>query len=349
MSKTHEEVLNEMLIDLDDKYDKSKGQFTYDILSAVAKKISEGLKENEIERAKKHIDTSEGKDLERNVRELSNTKRKRAEKAHGTIKALDYDINAVVKKGDIVSKGSVDYEVIDTTVLTAELSEFKVKCTKAGVIGNAAAGEIKYISKSISGLRKITNENEFKNGFNEETDQELKERHYSKIGEPATTWNDAQYKIAAEEVAGVGKAKVISNWNGRGTIKIVIIDSNKSAATEELIQEVYNHITENQPSCSGELTVVSAEPVSINIDVSLDVDILNYTVEQAQENVKNSITEYLKNIAFIKDHVSYSKVSQSINNSDGIEDNNNLLLNGSVANIAINPDQIAVIGVITFE
>ena len=46
--------------------------------------------------------------------------------------------------------------------------------------------------------------------------------------------------------------------------KVIIINSEKGVASEELISEVANHIEENRP-IGAEVTVESAAPLTINV------------------------------------------------------------------------------------
>ena len=75
--------------------------------------------------------------------------------------------------------------------------------------------------------------------------------------------------IGLEEVEGVGSARCIPVWDGPGTVKVVIIDSNLGVADEALIQKVKEHILDN---CSFEatLTVTTATIVTINIKAKID-------------------------------------------------------------------------------
>lgn len=66
--------------------------------------------------------------------------------------------------------------------------------------------------------------------IDQETDDELRARYYIKIQTPATSGNAYHYRLWSKEVSGVGDAKVYPLWNGNGTVKVLIIDSNKTGA-----------------------------------------------------------------------------------------------------------------------
>ena len=61
-------------------------------------------------------------------------------------------------------------------------------------------------------------------------------------------------------------------------------------------------------------------------------------------NIRTSLTEYLKELAFNTSVVSYVKIGALIIESDGIADYENLLVNGGTGNIEILDDQVAITG-----
>ena len=122
----------------------------------------------------------------------------------------------------------------------------------------------------------------------------------------------------AKEVSGVGDAKCLPLWNGNGTVKVIIINSDKGIASEELILEVTNHIEENRP-IGAEVTVESAEPLVIDISVSL---VLPNGVEiaTAKEKVSENITKYLQKNAFSSTYISYAQIGGCILSCDEVKD-----------------------------
>ena len=80
------------------------------------------------------------------------------------------------------------------------------------------------------------------------------------------------------------------------SVKVIIINSDKGTASDELISEVYNHIEENRP-IGAEVTVESASPLIIDISVSLVLS-SESDVESAKAKISESIKNYLKKSAF---------------------------------------------------
>lgn len=64
-------------------------------------------------------------------------------------------------------------------------------------------------------------------GEDTEGDSSLLNRYYAKVRSPGTSGNRADYLIWALDIPGVGAAQVQPLWNGPGTVKVVIIGTDK--------------------------------------------------------------------------------------------------------------------------
>ena len=133
---------------------------------------------------------------------------------------------------------------------------------------------------------------------------------------------------------GVGDAKCLPLWNGAGTVKVIIVDSEKQLAGSELINKVQSYIDEQCP-IGADVTVTTATTVSINVTFSADVD------ESTIESIKANIRNYLRDVSFANGYVSYAKIGQTILNTDGVDDYS------KTENIAISETEIAVLGGVT--
>lgn len=96
-----------------------------------------------------------------------------------------------------------------------------------------------------------------KEGSEEESTEALRERFLFKVQKPSTSGNIYDYYNWTIECAGVGAAKIYPLALGPGTVKVVIADAERSAATPELIEQVKNHIEELRP-IGADVSVVSA-------------------------------------------------------------------------------------------
>src|SRR5690606_3897420 len=81
------------------------------------------------------------------------------------------------------------------------------------------------------------------------------------------------YERWAQEVPGVGGVTVIPEWNGPGTVKLIIVDANGEPANQQLIENVQNYIApedgDGLAPIGAEVTVAAPTRTEIDIDVDL--------------------------------------------------------------------------------
>ncbi|NFI95066.1 baseplate J/gp47 family protein [Clostridium botulinum] len=214
------------------------------------------------------------------------------------------------------------------------------KCTKPGSIGNVSIGEINILAKSISGVTSISNIEIVKYGVNIEDDNSYRERILQKARTPATSGNKYHYLNWAMEVTGVGAAKIFS---GAGVVKVVIVDSNKHAATKQLIEDVYEHIDEVRPILAGSLTVVSAAEKKLNITAKVKT-LQGLNLGEIQQEFIELLKEYLKSISFKTEYISIAKIGNLLLNVYGVLDYADLKIDNLASNISLKDEEIAVLG-----
>lgn len=346
-------IQERMLENIDDKFDKSVGSFFYDALKPVAIEL-EG-KGKELDDVKDRFDVSKlkGNELTMYVYSRSGLKRKEATKAT-TLVTIKGSVGAEVSAGDLVASDTLNYVVLEgKTISKSGEVKVLVECEESGSIGNAPVGAIKYFPVSIQGLTNVTNEETITNGYDEESDEDLLARYYEKIRAPATSGNKHHYLLWAKEVTGVGDARVFPLWNGNNTVKVMVIDSNKQPASEDLIEEVQNYIDpgitglgEGQAPIGAFCTVQSAIGKDIDISFTVNKDD-RHDVEQVKTNVSNDITQYLQSLAFKEDTISYAKIGATILDSEGVLDYSDLKINLASANISIGDDEVPILRTVT--
>lgn len=133
--------------------------------------------------------------------------------------------------------------------------------------------------------------------------------------------------------------RVIPLWNGAGTVKVVIVDTDNQPADAELIEKVKTHIDENRP-IGADVTVVSATALTVNITVKLTTD----ETPDIQQKMEDSIKSYLSTDALKRAYISYAKIGSLILSVSGVEDYTNFKINGGTANITIEDGAVPVLG-----
>lgn len=118
-----------------------------------------------------------------------------------------------------------------------------VLAVDAGEKTNVLAGSIELLEDETPGIEAVTNFESFTDGADEETDDEYRERILEKAQKAAGDGNVSDYEVWAKEVDGIFNAKAIPEWDGPGTVKVVVSGSGNSAITDEdRIEEVRQYI-----------------------------------------------------------------------------------------------------------
>lgn len=344
MADNKDEIQARMLENISDEYDKTKGSFFYDALKPVAIEMEKAYKNQDEILNNGFAETAMTDYLDKKVAEQGLI-RKSATKANTIVKisgSQGFSINI----GDKVASETVNFIVIENKTIPLDgFVDVAVECEVAGTIGNVPANTIQYFPITLAGLDSVTNLTPVTNGYNAETDEELRQRFFEKVRTPATSGNKYHYINWAKEVIGVGDAKVFPLWNGNGTVKVVIIDSNKKAAGQVLIESVTNHIEEVRP-IGANVTVASA--IEKEIDVTATVILANgYTIQQVQELYEIAIIEYLKTIAFVDSYVSYAQLGKILLETPGVGDYSGLLINNTAINITLADEEVPVLGIVS--
>lgn len=220
-----------------------------------------------------------------------------------------------------------------------------VQAELGGLTGNVGIGQITGITGNLVGTVTVTNEGLFEGGVDRESDQDLYARYLERVRTPITSGNPNHYKAWAKEVIGVGDAKVYPVWDGDGTVKVELIDSEKTGASAELVNTVRTYIESVMP-VGPELTVVSAIEVPINLSAIVALSV-GSSIEEATNKVKESIKLYLRNLAYVDPVVRYNQLASFLLDTSNIVDFSDLMINGDVANITISEGYIAVLGEVT--
>jgi uncharacterized phage protein gp47/JayE len=336
-----ETIQSRMLSNINDSFDKSEGSFFYDVIKPMSIELEQSYIKQEDILDKGFVETSTGIYLDRKVSEQGLV-RKQATKA--TTQALiTGNQGTAITKGDIVASDTVSFIIMENKIIDSTgQANVLVECEQAGSIGNVPAGSIKYFPITIQGLISVVNLTAVSNGYNGETDEELRNRYYEKLRTPSTSGNKYHYLNWTKEIVGVGDAKCFPLWNGNGTVKVVIVDSNKRAANTELINKVMSHIEEERP-IGATATVTSAIEKPINVTATV-ILANGYTIAQVQGFFQNALIEYFKEISFKETYISYAKIGSILLSLAGVGDYSNLKINSGISNILLGVEDTPVLG-----
>lgn len=339
------DIFKRMKDDIPSDIDKSEGSFIYDALAPASKEIEKAYASNDDILRKIDPYRALGGELEK-ITNPYGIVRKSGEKASTQI-LIKAVTGTVLKSGSIFqTKSGLIFKAKEDIILTNELTIVNVEAIEAGSKYNVPANIITEIPVQISGIISVTNPNPITNGYDTEDDESLRQRYFERLKTPATSGNKYHYKSWAKEVTGVGDTKVFPLWKGNGTVKVIIVNSNKRAADDKLISKVLSHIEENRP-IGAAVTVDSAKEKTINISVNLVIDTKLYTLNHVKDSLEKNLVKYFKDIAFASNYVSYANIGNLIFNTEGVMDYSSLTVNGGNSNITLQDEEIPVLGTIS--
>lgn len=357
---TYDYLMRLALSYVPDDVDKREGSVIYDALAPFCQVLTGAFMELKNYYQDTYAVTSTGQDLDYRV-------------AEGGISR--YSATYAVKKGYFtdskeapmnVSVGSRFSTVSDTNPIiyrvTAEYKEegthvpgtYELTCETEGIIGNQYTGNLVNIT-FIQGLASATLSTLIQPARDTETDDELRERYFESLNQKAFGGNIADYREKVMSIDGVGGVQIYPVWNGGGTVKLSIIDTEYNAAEEEFLNRVANEIDpENAEGEKGtglgiapighKVTVTT--PSEVKIDVAATVSLKSgYEIGQVEQPIKDSIDEYLLSLRHEWDNadsmnryfmsVFRARISSAIINVTGVNNVTNLTLNSQSEDIEL--------------
>ncbi|HBF2808032.1 TPA: baseplate J/gp47 family protein [Clostridioides difficile] len=271
----------------------------------------------------------------------------------------------IIAKGTVVTtvatdeKQSIEFELLETkTIGENETVDIKAECRIEGIIGNVSKGSISVLLGSINGIKSVNNKEDFKGGTDIEDEEHFRERVLVSEQEDRLSGASSDYIRWAKEVDGVGYAYVVPEWNGAGTVKVLILDKNRKAATQELIDKVQEYIyplnvegnRDGKAPIGALVTVVTPETLLINVKASF-IFSNSFSEETVLNNLKAKIDKYLDKID-LGGTVSYNAIQAIVGSmmltDEGIQDFSNLTINDVKGNIKLQ-DQVVGVGEIVNE
>lgn len=232
---------------------------------------------------------------------------------------------------------------------------YQMECETAGVEGNKYFGElssIEYINKNLEGeLTELLIPAE-----DEEATETLRARYLNSFQSNPFGGNKQDYKEKTDALNGVGGTVVIPVWNGGGTVKLIIIDSNYNVASTVLVNTVQEAI---DPSPQGTgvgiapightVTVVSAIQLTVDVEIYVTLN-EGYTWNQIKPKATEALEAYFLEMRKVWENgslvVRVSQIENRILNLEGVIDVSNTKLNGVTSNLTLTEDQLPVLGVL---
>lgn len=350
-----ETILKRMLDRVPDTFDKREGSVIYDALAPAAYELALAYEDMEQKRRNTFAGTADREGLIECGKEIG------IEPMAATY---------AVRKGvftpaslEIAIGERFNFEDLNFTV-TEKLAagEYAITCETVGAIGNYGTGRLIPINY-IQGLETaMLVDDVLIYGEEEEGTEDFRQRYFDTLPTFTIDGNLAQYSKWCKTYPGIGRFKLFPRWNGKNTVKVSILSSENTLASQELISDFQEYLdppqaainddtsAENYPQGRGLgngqapigaiVTVSTATEKAINLNAVL-IFKEGYT---APIELEESIKDYLNGVNYSRDFVSYIGLGAIFQSNEAIENVVQLTLNGGQEDIPLEAEEIAVLG-----
>ena len=193
-------------------------------------------------------------------------------------------------------------------------------------------------------------------GEDEEETEAFRKRYFNSLSSQSFGGNVIEYKQKVSAVQGVGGVKVYPVWNGGGTVKVVITDSENKKPSAELINSVQTTVDPEQNHGEGMgiapighiVTVEGVTETAINLvfNISLAEE---WTWEDIKPHIEEVIDKYFTELNSSWDEsgniiVRISQLESRILELVGIVDIADTTINGEAKNYIADENSILVRG-----
>lgn len=340
---TYEEILQRCLDRIPNTIDKRQGSIIYDALAPCCVELAQMYIELSGIYDQVFIDTAVGEALDKLV-EQNGVKRKDA-----TYALRKGEFNMVVPVDNRFSDGENTYIVIENIVGT---NNSILRCEQAGAVGNSYYGSLTPITY-LQGLTKAELTDIIDMGDDIESDEDLRVRYMESVTAPQFGGNVSDYQNKVKSLTGVGGCKVIPIWNGGGTVKLIITNSQGGVPTSSLVNDVQEAVDPNQDQQGlgiapiGHIVTVegaAAKKIAVSATFTLESGV-NPT--DIQDSVNNIVDNYFKSLStkWDKEDNLIARISQletRLLGVAGVLDITNTKMNNSSSNLSLQSNEIPV-------
>lgn len=291
---TFENVLERNLDRISDEFDKREGSVIYDAIAPMAIEIS--LLYSYLDFLFKNAfgDTANRYWL------IERAKERGIEPYNATNAVIIGRFDAKLNIGDRFFIDDIYYTVSKLQKEEKGMFFYELICNEKGRVGNLKGGKLTP-TRTIRNLNLAEIYKLAILGEDEEGTEDFRQRYFETIKSIAYGGNIDDYRKKVKDIDGVGLVKVIPVWNGGGTVKLIITDSEFKEPTSELIskvQEIIDPIPFHQKGVGiapigHYVTVVGAKLKKINITCEI-LKSRNSNLEEIKREVKSDVEEYFK-------------------------------------------------------
>lgn len=331
--ETYEAIRKRILDNMANDIDKREGSFVSNMVSPVGAEFAKYYMELDNILSIMFLEDATNEFLDKKVYDFG-IERKQGTFAKGYIKITGENGTFIPQYSEVLSQSGLVFFTVEDVWINEGVANVEVEASNVGIEYNLIPDSIDKLSVEINGVTSVTNEEEFKEGTNIETDEELRERFFEVIRRPATSGNIYHYEQWAKEIDGINQARVKPLWNGNGTVKVIVSNDN-SIVSEEIVAKCQEYINTVKP-IGADVTIITPSALDINITANIYIE-NGYDTVRAKLDFEQNLEKYLSNCA---DTVVYTRVASCLGSVEGIKDYSDLKLNGGISNISFDDEKL---------
>lgn len=331
--ETYEAIRQRILDSMTNDIDKREGSFVSNMISPVGVEFAKYYIELDNILSIMFLEDATNEYLDKKVYDFG-IERKMGTVARGFIKVTGENGTHIPQNSEVISQGKLSFFTLEDAWINEGVALIEVEASDVGIEYNIIQNSIDKFVNNIVGVKSVTNEKEFKEGTNVETDEELRERFFEVIRRPATSGNIYHYEQWAKEIDGINQARVKPLWNGNGTVKVIVSNDN-NIVDDEIVSKCQEYINTVKP-IGADVTVITPVPLDINVTANIYIE-NGYDAVKAKLDFEDNLNKYLSSC---NDTVIYTRVASCLGSVEGIKDYSELKLNGGVSNISFDDEKL---------
>ena len=198
----------------------------------------------------------------------------------------------VIEAGTVaMTAAGVKFETTERVTIEAGESSVtaNARAVEEGASGNAAAGQIRFLSALPAGVTGCTNPSAFTGGSDQESDESLRERIMESYKRLPNGANAAFYEREAMSFPTVAAAKAVGRARGIGTVDVYVATQG-GAPSDELLEEIAE-VLERKREIAVDVEVLAPTETAINVTAELGIAD-GFDFEEVCEEVERTLGAY---------------------------------------------------------
>ena len=353
--QTAETILNRILERVAAKFDKRLGSIIYDATAPASIEFAEIYNALDYILDQSFADTAERPYL---IRRAAERGLKPYPATAAVVTGVFTPASLALPAGSRFSCGEFNY-ILGEQI---EAGRYYLTCETVGTEPNGQYGRLIPIN-TITGLKTAELVEVSILGENEEDTEVFRQRYFDSLTADAYGGNVADYKAKIRGLQGVGGVKVYPAWNGGGTVRCVIIDSEfgvPSTTLVDTVQEIIDPIVINGENSQGQglgvapighfCSIMGANAATINIKSKFTFRSGN-NFAGTLPTINQVINDYFKELRMTWQNndnliIRIAEINARLLAINAIVDITSTELNGAEQNIVVDADSIPILGTV---